>query len=227
MAFLETLSNAVMARSSRELVGAMFIATALALVLSTVYRLSKRKVADTSMLVVVLGLFANVAGMLIGAGYVQRQPPVFPTDTHRSSSNGFGKTGHPVANALRGSSGFGGFGWSTGFHVLFAADSNRDGRLTREEFTEFVEKADTERRGSVDAKAIDNLILSRRGPIMWGPPGNGGMSSKPDSTWGPGVADPRSRRRVGRRAAAGDASERASTPAGGPGSHASREGAGT
>jgi hypothetical protein len=56
---------------------------------------------------------------------------------------------------------FSGTGWSTGFHVVVAADENRDGRLTPEEMAHLVRKADTDGDGSNNSLDIDRLVMSR------------------------------------------------------------------
>ena len=53
-------------------------------------------------------------------------------------------------------------GWSSGFHVVVAADENRDGRLTPEEAARLVRKADTDGDGSVNFVDIDRLIVTVR-----------------------------------------------------------------
>jgi hypothetical protein len=62
-----------------------------------------------------------------------------------------------------------GTGWSSGFHIVVAADENRDGRLTPDEAARLVRKADTDGDGSVNFRDIDRLIASRPGAPAWPP----------------------------------------------------------
>ena len=59
---------------------------------------------------------------------------------------------------------FSGPGWSSGFHVVVAADEDRNGRLTPDEAALLVRKADTDGDGTVDFRDIDRWIMSRIRP---------------------------------------------------------------
>jgi hypothetical protein len=225
MAFFQAVSEAIMARTSRELVGAMFIATALALVLSLVYKLARRKVADTSMVVVGVAIIANAAGMITALGYIQSRGPFFAYDgpsIPRQIRSDYAKTGHPINKAMRGSPEW--FGPSAGFHMLFAADTNRDGRLTPEEVAEFVRTADTEKRGFAEMKELDEAVRRRMSEHPFRQTGYGPMSRRPETLWGPGVPEARWKRRAGKGTA--PASADGTSPPPGPVSAASRNGTG-
>jgi hypothetical protein len=109
-----------------------------------------------------LVLASGVSCMALAAGYIEYVAgggttesrliapplPVWPSiGTARSNSPG--------------PSGFSGAGWSSGLHVVLAADEDHDGRLTPEEVAHMVRSADTDGDGSVDFRDIDRLMLSR------------------------------------------------------------------
>ena len=63
--------------------------------------------------------------------------------------------------APQGPVGIYGGGWSSGFHVVVAADEDHNGRLTPDEAAGMVRKADTDGDGTVDFRDIDRIIMSR------------------------------------------------------------------
>jgi hypothetical protein len=171
MRFLESISAAILNRTPEELIGALLIAGAVASVVAGLYALCSRKSSPSPSLVGGLSLAAGASCMALAAGYIEYAK----TDlTSASAAN------HPAPPALppggpgRGTPpppwGFFGPGWSSGFHIVVAADENRDGRLTPEEAARLVRKADTDGDGSVNFRDIDRLIVSRFRPRSL-PPG--------------------------------------------------------
>jgi hypothetical protein len=162
MRFSGSISDAILNRSSEELIGALLIAASVAIVTAGVYALRRKKAPPSATFVGGLVLASGVSCMALVAGYIEyaaggetsRSRPIAPPlpvwppiGTARSNSSG--------------PSGFSGAGWSSGLHVVLAADEDHDGRLTPEEVAHMVRDADTDRDGSVDFRDIDRLMLSR------------------------------------------------------------------
>ncbi|MDR3632507.1 MAG: hypothetical protein P4L84_01655 [Isosphaeraceae bacterium] len=165
MRFLESMSDAILNRSPEELIGALLIVAVTAIVMAGLYALGRTKWSPSPTFVGGLALAAGALCMAVGAGYIEY------TATHQT----YGSAVNPLAFARRPSGGpgrgtlpppwsFPGAGWSSGFHVVVAADENRDGHLTPDEAARLVRKADTDGDGSVDFRDIDRLIASRFRP---------------------------------------------------------------
>lgn len=162
MRFLESVSVAMLNRSPEELIVALLVAAAVGAVVAGLYALGRRKSSPSPTFVGGLCLGAGATCMVLAAGYVEYAsidwdlssaanhgtPPRWPP-------GGPGRmTPPPPWNSL-------GAGWSSGFHIVVAADENRDGRLTAEEVARMVRKADTDGDGSVNSRDIDRLIGDR------------------------------------------------------------------
>ncbi|WP_422928191.1 hypothetical protein [Singulisphaera sp. PoT] len=168
MHYLESVADALVDRTADELIGALMIATMVAIVMGGIFALGKRKSIQSPSFVIGLALFAGLACMALTAGYFE----------HLKASHG-PLGGRNIPHVLRGwpQGGPGqkppqggwdppAIGWSPGFHAVVAADLNRDGRLTVEEATELVEKADADGDGSVDFHDIDKMLMGRFAPPM-------------------------------------------------------------
>jgi hypothetical protein len=171
MRFLESISNAILKRSADELIATLLIAAAIACVMAGFYALRRRKLSPSPAFVGGLALGAGLVGMTLVAGYleyVEAQPSaglgVMPDTYPRRPPAG---TIWPAAPGPLGS--YGG-GWSSGFHVVVAADEDGDGRLHVDELTRLVLRADTDGDGLVNFRDIDRLIASRF-PSRWRRPG--------------------------------------------------------
>ena len=116
--------------------------------------------------------------MALAAGYFEytenalasRSAPKLPTRSRwQSRSSGPVTQPHPWSMSAPA--------WSSGFHVVVAADENLDGRVTPEEVARLVRKADSDGDGSVNFHDIDRLIANRfrqarsrrSGPVAIGP----------------------------------------------------------
>jgi len=162
MRFLESLSDGIINRSVEELIGALFIAAAVAGVMAGIYARCRRNSSPSPTFVAGLALAAGAFCMALTAGYIE----------HRESARTSGSAANPFAVARSSPDGPGrlappepwsisGLGWSSGFHVVVAADENRDGRVTSEEAARMVRNADTDGDGSVNFRDIDRLIATR------------------------------------------------------------------
>lgn len=181
MRFVKSVGDVVFERTSEELIGAVFVAVVLGLVMAGLFALWRRKVSDATTLFVGLTLVANVACMTLAVGYVRYvetkdadspkgAPPAWPP-------GGFASFATPVGNAPCGPWGATSGPWpSLGFLVVMATDADRDGRLTPDEIARFVQEADKHGKGSVDFNDIDTQIRRRHGA----PPDPAGISPPPD-----------------------------------------------
>jgi hypothetical protein len=193
MRFLESISDAILNRSPEELIGAMLIAAAVAIVVAGLYSLGGRKSSPSSAFVGGLGFAAGASCMALAAGYIEFAGT---NRTSRSAANHPRPARRPQGGERRGAPppfGFFGPGWSSGFQVVVAADENRDGRLTPEELSRLVQKADMDGDGSVNFHDIDRLIATRfrdrshpSGRMAPGPNDRGRGDGPPDKSRGVG-----------------------------------------
>jgi hypothetical protein len=151
MNFLDSVGNAVLDRSPDELIVALFVAGALALILTGLFILGRRKVRSHATFAGGLILVASILSMVGAAGYVDSRTGV-SRDRRRSDR----PNSVPVREPRRA-----GASWTSGLHMVTVADSDRDGRLTPEEVARFVREADADGDGSVDFREIDRLVTSR------------------------------------------------------------------
>ena len=159
MRFVESISDAILNCSPEELIGALIIAATVALVVAGFYALRRRKSSPSPTFVGSLGLAAAASCMALSAGYIEY------AETNRTSGSGWRDPAAPksppgVPRQIKPPSPRSSFGpgWSAGFHVVVAADENRDGRLTPEEVVRLVKEADTDGDGSVNFRDIDRLV---------------------------------------------------------------------
>jgi len=194
MKYLESTITAILNRSPEELIGALLLAAAVAIVMAGFYALARRKSSPSPTVVGGLALAAGVACMALAAGYIEY------AETDRNSGSGT----VPAAYAVRPPFGPGwamppaqfgnsGAGWSSGFHVVVAADEDGDGRLTVDELARLVLRADTDGDGLVNFRDIDQLIADRFRPGSQRPgftdaeaKDRGGPGRQQDNSRGPG-----------------------------------------
>lgn len=163
MRYLGSISDAILNRSAAELIGALIIALAVAIVVAGLYVLGRRKSSPSPTFVGGLALVAGALCMALAAGYIQYLETDWISGTAKQQP---AQVRWPVIGPGQGMQSLPGMGWSSGFHVVVAADENRDGRLTPEEMAELVRKADTDGDGSVTFQDIDQLIASRFRPPL-------------------------------------------------------------
>lgn len=164
MRFLEAIADALLNLSTKEMIGALLIVGVVALVVAGVYALGRGKSSPSPTFVGGLGLAAGASCMALAAGYFDYTE----TDWNsRSAANHRAAPRWPMGDPDRRTPpppwNFNGAGWSSGFHVVIAADENHDGRLTQEEVAGLVREADSDGDGSVNFHDIDRLIASRFG----------------------------------------------------------------
>jgi hypothetical protein len=71
MRFLESISDAILNRSPEELIGALLIAAAVAIVAAGLYALCRRKSSPSPTFMGGLGLAAGASCMALAAGYIE------------------------------------------------------------------------------------------------------------------------------------------------------------
>jgi hypothetical protein len=71
MRFLESINNAILNRSPDELIGALFVAAGVAVVVSGVYALGRRKSSPSPSFVGGLALASGALCMALAAGYIE------------------------------------------------------------------------------------------------------------------------------------------------------------
>jgi hypothetical protein len=165
MRFLESISDAMISRSPDELVGAVLVAAAVAIVVAALYALGRRKSSPSPTFVGGLCFAAGASCMVLAAGYIDYAEPDLSSGsvTVRAARRSWHWGASPSESSVQPQS-YRGPGWSSGFHIVVAADLDRDGRLTADEVAQFVRKADSDGDGSVDFRDIDRLIASRFRP---------------------------------------------------------------
>ena len=167
MRFLKSLFDAIVERSPEELIGALLIATAIAIVMAGLYALGRRKSSPSPSFVGGLLLFTGSLCMALTAGYIEYAETDWNSESVTSQPGparwlpGGPRPATPPPWAFPGA------GWSSGYHVIVAADENHDGLLTKDEAASLVQKADSDGDGSVDFHEIDRLIVNRiRPPVV-------------------------------------------------------------
>jgi hypothetical protein len=180
---IETLRSTLdvfLDRSPGDLIGAVMIALVLALAMTGLYALRRKKTAEPLIVLIALMLVANVASMALAAGYLvkawksEAKVPggSTPTTGMWPPSGGF-KPGVPGHSGSPGGPPAG--PWCADPHVgqVFAvADLDKNGRLTPEEVALFVKRADSSGKGSIDERdfssAVREHLAAPNGPV--GPP---------------------------------------------------------
>ena len=131
----------IVGASSKEIVGALLIGLALALLASGLARLARRKLADPGPILCVATLVACVLSMALGLGY----------ERHRANLEGLSLSkDDPKA-------GFRILPPPIGRRLVHDADLDRDGHLTPEEAARFVRAADSASKGWADAREFDRI----------------------------------------------------------------------
>lgn len=166
--YLESVRDAVLERSSRELVAAFFIAATAAMFTSGLFILFRRRMGDVIGLVAGLTMASVVAGMALTAGYLRLQATMagandFPA---RLSDSAPGSRASRFHGPRRGT----GFRPMPSPGALFvfaadgAADGERDGRLSPDEVAQFIRGADPRKEGrSTPARSTHSCAsISRR-----------------------------------------------------------------
>jgi hypothetical protein len=179
---LRSTLDAFIDRSPGDLIGAVMIALTLALAMTGLYALLRRRKPTSEPLtgLIVLMLVANVASMALAGGYLtktwkaERGVPggEKPTTAWWPPPGGFkpgvagqsGSPGGPPGSPWCGDPNVG--------QVFAVADLDKDGRLTPDEVAQFVRMADANGKGSVNEgdfyAAIRRHLSAPPGPV--GPP---------------------------------------------------------
>jgi hypothetical protein len=160
--YLTSLGNTIVDRSPDELIGAVMIALATSLAMAGLYMIGRRKLTDNLMPIIVLMIVGNLVSMALAAGYVVRARRLRRLPPHGAAA-AILPWARPSASPE-----------ATLVETLFeVADKNHDGLLSADEASigaaEFVHKADTGGKGSIDSDSLRTLLhgtLSQgRGPF--------------------------------------------------------------
>jgi hypothetical protein len=161
---LRALSESLPHTSTREVVGAFAFAVTAAMVATGVFWLLRHKASDRSGLVGALTLATAVAGVVFTAAYYQHsrlgsrnagamgpmpRPPLFGARQGGA---------WPPWSPSRGSWPAVGAMPSTGTLIVIAADTDHDRRVSLDELTEFLRKADPDSKGWAEAGEIDRAV---------------------------------------------------------------------
>jgi hypothetical protein len=163
MRFLEAVSGAVVDRPIDELIGALLVATVVAIVMTGLYALGRRRVSNPPVLVGGLVLASGVLCMTLTAGYIEYRAPNLSTTGWapvQPPRPGWPPNNGPDRNSTPGPRGSSASRWLHGFHFVAAADEDRDGRVTLEEVTALLRRADLDGEGSVDFADIDRAVVN-------------------------------------------------------------------
>ena len=163
MRFLKSVFAALVDRTSDELIGALLVASAVAVVIAGLYAIGRRKAANSHIFIGGMVLASEILCMSLTAGYLEYRSPSLSEPgamPFRPAYAGWSPGGQD-GTLLPPPFGPSPPGWSSGFQIVAAADEDRDGRLTREEFASLVQKADTDGDGSVDSVDIDRILSFR------------------------------------------------------------------
>ena len=144
--FFDALANAIVDRSADELIGAVVFALGLSLAFAGLDFISRRKVREYRMPMIVVMIGANLVSMAFAAGYI-----VYHRKARGAASATTQTTAARVEPILVES-------------IFRAADKNEDGLLSSEEAAvaaaEFVRHADPTGNGSVDGPALEHALPS-------------------------------------------------------------------
>ena len=150
MEYLKSVGDALVDRSVPELIGAIMVALALALVVAGLYTLGRRKVTDSTMLVTCLTIVASIASMALTGGYFSHLERRRRTVIEGTNSRGF-----PIPPAV----------WMeerAARQIMKMADTDGDHSLTTEEAARaaalFVRTEDPNGKGSIDIPALSRSI---------------------------------------------------------------------
>ncbi|MHC5537393.1 EF-hand domain-containing protein [Singulisphaera rosea] len=193
--YWNSVYNALIDLPPAVLIGVLFLSLALAMVVSGIFTLMKKRVADTQMLLTVLIMASLAISAAMGIGYERfareqtKYPPGFTIRNPNQPRN---------QNNARG-------GQRIGSNTFFArrimelADTDKDGRLSTEEAShaasEFIHSVSRGDHDSIDSRVLGNSIRS----ILYRPPGArigpNGLAASPQD---PGVFDEFDRNKDGK-----------------------------
>jgi EF hand len=181
MKFLECIADAFLDSTAEELIGAMLIVVGIAVLMSALCVLRSRKASPSPTFVGGLVLGAGASCMVLATGYFRYAETVripgpashLPFIPKRPIGGLLPDPPPPPRHNL-------GIGWSSGVQIVLAVDENHDGRITVEEASQLVRKADTDGDGSVNSHDIDRLVMSGfRPPPRQSTPTTSGMNERP------------------------------------------------
>jgi hypothetical protein len=157
MEFLNSVGDAVVDRSLEELIGAIMLALALALVMAGIYALGRRKVNDSTMLVTCLTIVSSLTSMALAGGFFTDMIRKQRQEVRGVRSRGFPPP--PMA----------GMEEVMARQIMMMADTDGDHSLSAEEAARavdsFVRAADASGKGSLDATTLANSIRSHIPPF--------------------------------------------------------------
>lgn len=150
MKWMKSIYDVILDRDAEELLGAIGLAVALAIAVSGVFALLRKRVEDKVLLVIVLLLLVSLSSMGMGAGYVamlkdRRAPTPFRGDLPPGLGMGMGmrRTGMMPRTLRR-------------------ADTDGDGRISQAEAADaaaaFLSGLDPEKAGSVDLATLTEAL---------------------------------------------------------------------
>lgn len=168
--FLGSTTNVIVDRTPDELIGAVLLAVIVALVVTGLYRVGRRKTKsdDNAVLITSLVLFANLVTMALAAGYVIHVRKNFGL-SEPSRQSGMAFRGEPIAGhqgsfVIRGAPPSIAPGPPPVFSIVEAADTDQDGRLSPDEAAFFVRTLDIESQGSIHLLDIIRALEVRPMP---------------------------------------------------------------
>lgn len=164
--YWNSVYNALIDLPPAVLIGVLFLSLASALVISGIFTLLKKRVADTQMLLTVLLVASFAASATLGIGYERytreqmKFPPGFSVrnpNQQRDNNRGGHRFGSNAFFAQR---------------IMELADADKDGRLSTDEASnaasEFIHTVAHGDDDSIDSRALGNSIRS----ILYRPPGS-------------------------------------------------------
>jgi hypothetical protein len=122
-----SIAEGLMERTAEELIAGVFLALLLALAAGGAHTLARRKVKDTAMLVTILGLVANLVGIVLAAAYI-RMDVHRPAPAPSAGARGGEARLRPTIGQIQSLA-----AEAIARGVFEAADSDRDGRLSADE----------------------------------------------------------------------------------------------
>jgi hypothetical protein len=162
---LNEMFNFLMDLAPEELIGAVMLALLLAAVMTGIYCALRRRKSDAATLLVPLMLVGNLAGMLVGASYIRT---LMYGARFTRYSEGRHMPPPPFVGRFGGPGGPVGPGGFLTPQIMIFADLNNDGLISTDEArsaaAQFVEHADADKKGGVDAQTLARSINDRLRP---------------------------------------------------------------
>jgi hypothetical protein len=156
--FWESSIDVVLERSPEELIGGLLVALVLALSLAGVFAMLRRKTADSTVLLAVLAIVFNLAGMLVAAGYIRETRPGARRRAAAEQTVNQVTPERVADTMIEGMC----------FRILVAADVDHDGRLSPIEASAAAERLirgiEDDRKHTVDFRALADVIRQRIKP---------------------------------------------------------------